>query len=159
MGDASLKFLYRTCGWAFGLGYNVYGRSTEKVALLEDLCYTPQFLQTSAVAVKGYTGVGGQYDPDLVQPGYCISKLTPDTIITSETMSSSTALSDADLNLVGAPRQIQHTVFADLNYQWEDCENQPFAGIGGSCSFAQNGKCDVCTANQWSLWIHGGLTF
>lgn len=34
-GDAALRLLYKSCGWALGVGYNVYGRSNEKLA---DVC-------------------------------------------------------------------------------------------------------------------------
>ena len=30
-GDASVRLVYRNCGWAVGLGYNVFGRSAEKI--------------------------------------------------------------------------------------------------------------------------------
>lgn len=30
-GDAALRLLYKSCGWALGVGYNVYGRSHEKL--------------------------------------------------------------------------------------------------------------------------------
>jgi hypothetical protein len=33
LGDASLKFVYRHCGWSFGLGYNIYGSTKENVCL------------------------------------------------------------------------------------------------------------------------------
>ena len=159
MGDASLKFMYRTCGWAFGLGYNIYGRSAEKIDQIADECNLP----TQLVAVKGTSSAGKtEVDGEFVfcegvsdvQPNYNPSSPTPNTDSTAMT-----ALTAATINYAGAPRQIQHTVFGNLDYQWQDCENQPFAGIGGMCSFAQNSKCDVCTASQWGLWIHGGLTF
>lgn len=156
MGDASFKFMYRTCGWAFGLGYNIYGRSAEKIAQINEQCTLPQFAQTSVVSPKGYTFVSAD-EAQYVMPGYCAR--TPTAEVTALLINADTALTDANINFAGAPRQIQHTVFGNLDYQWQDCENQPFAGIGGMCSFAQNGKCDVCTASQWGLWIHGGLTF
>ncbi len=34
-GDAALRLLYKSCGWALGVGYNVYGRTNEKLA---DVC-------------------------------------------------------------------------------------------------------------------------
>lgn len=159
MGDASLKFLYRTCGWAFGVGYNVYGRSAEKIDALNSDCYLPN---QYAVGIKG-TSIAGSNNTEIcagsnmVQPDYDPSSRTPNT--TEAVISQDTELTVDDINFAGAPRQIQHTVFGDINYQWQDCENQPFVGVGGMCAFAQDGKCDVCTANQWGVWIHGGLTF
>lgn len=31
-GDAALGLIYHLCGWAFGIGYNIYGRSAEKIS-------------------------------------------------------------------------------------------------------------------------------
>lgn len=153
MGDASLKFLYRSCGWAVGLGYNVYGRSAEKIEAVGEVCDLPTYW----VGVKGRTNAGFDQctGTTLVEPTYKTSSAIP----TTDTPVEMTSLTAPVINFTGAPRQIQHTVFGDIDYQWQDCENQPFAGLGGSCSFAQDGKCDVCTASQWSVWIHGGLTF
>jgi hypothetical protein len=53
-GDASLRLLYNYCGWAVGLGYNIYGRSTEKISGLCDPCGE---FRNKRLGIKGVTGV------------------------------------------------------------------------------------------------------
>jgi hypothetical protein len=52
-GDASLRLLYKHCGWAFGLGYNVYGRSEEK---LQHVGVGSDAIQGKHYGIKGTTG-------------------------------------------------------------------------------------------------------
>lgn len=180
MGDASLKLMYRNCGWAVGLGYNIYGRSTEKLNLVKDECNASRL----KVAIKGNAGVcyfpaepgaptqsldatQSQYQPTAKNTAFPVDNKVSEGDNTSawdgsypvDNTNPVVPLTDANIAFTPVPRQIQHTIFGNVDYQWQDCDSQPFMGIGGSCSFAQNGSCNVCTANQWNVWIHGGMTF
>jgi hypothetical protein len=201
-GDASAQLMYRTCGWAFGVGYNVYGRSEESIEML------PGNLNKNGawnVATKGTTGVcytkttitppattypalnasqdkictkdfnkntpvdqvalelesipgGAQYTSWNVQSPTVYESVLPNGTVDSFTPNP-TPLNETNIDYFGVPRQIQHTIFGNVTYEWRDCGHEPFVGIGGMCSFANNGNCDVCTASQWGLWIHGGWNF
>lgn len=182
MGDLTLKFVYRNAGLAFGVGYNVYGRSEETVQLLDRTTTTT--VGNIPVGNKGDTGVcmistsdGTTAPLPATKKNY--SALTSDVTVeqpvdnqilvndyktwddvTPAPNSSTPELfSTKDLRDVGAPRQLSQKLFGHIDYQWEDCENQPYVGFGGECEFAQNGQCNVCTASQWGMWIHGGLSF
>ncbi len=54
-GDAALRLLYRSCGWALGVGYNVFGRTHEK---LENACQSEcTDTLTRRVGIKGTSDV------------------------------------------------------------------------------------------------------
>lgn len=200
-GDASIQLLYKTSDWAFGLGYNVYGRSAESIEILK-----PSSNENSSwnVATKGTTGVC--YTKELVtlppvttypklnasQDQFCTqdfntnASVDPQVLTLATQLGASytswdgqpivyesivangtpdnftpnpTPLNNGNIQYQGVPRQIQHTIFGHIAYEWESCAYQPFVGLGGLCSFANNGRCDVCTANQWGIWVHGGFNF
>jgi len=52
-GEAAVRLLYRNCNWAFGIGYNFYGRSGEKI------CKTPECDEYASrkFGIKGINGV------------------------------------------------------------------------------------------------------
>jgi hypothetical protein len=54
-GEALFQFVYRHCGWTAGLGYNLYGRSSEKLCVGEN-CITP----ATNLGILGNAGVCGQ---------------------------------------------------------------------------------------------------
>ena len=51
-GDASIRLLYQDCGWAFGVGYNIYGRSREKLELTKNKIA----IDANMYGLKGNTG-------------------------------------------------------------------------------------------------------
>lgn len=188
-GDAAIQIMYRNCGWAFALGYNVYGRSSETISSIEE-----QEDRTNRIyGLKGKTGVCAQNGTSL-----CVFETSTNTTTRLQATDSTNCVSDAtygpaivdppvtdytacttwngttpvqdsktpvilsqnkNINFTGTPTQISHKLFAHIDYQWTECENQPFIGIGGECEFAQNGSCNVCTASQWGTWLKGGLYF
>lgn len=200
-GDAAIQLLYRTCNWAFGLGYNVYGRSKESIEMLE-----PEHNKNATlnVATKGTTGVC--YSKTIItepptttyptlnasQDQFCTKTFNTNVPVDPEVLTLATApgveytswdnsdtvyesivpngtvnnftpnptpLNETNISYQGVPRQIQHTIFGHVEYEWLENCMQPFMGMGALCSFANNGTCDVCTANQWGIWIHGGFNF
>lgn len=66
-----------------------------------------------------------------------------------------------DIDYKPIQRQIAHSFFAHINYEFnDDCRCfQPFLGLGGSVEFAQQAQCKVCGTNQWSIWLNGGINF
>lgn len=55
-GDAALRIVYRNCGWALGLGYNVYGRSKEKLSEISVKCNE---FNRRRFGIKGVNGTCG----------------------------------------------------------------------------------------------------
>lgn len=176
-GDAAVKLMYRSSGWGLGIGYNIYGRATETITPHSDTCDG-----SAKYGVKGNTGVcalcnGTPVGLNATESGACVNKgqtlqavrvdndpAMPGCVTwtgASAFNSVQPKILDAktDINYEGVPQQITHKVFGHLDYQWEESCQKPYVGIGCECEFAQNGSCSVCTANQWGLWIHGGLTF
>lgn len=200
-GDAALRILYRSCGWALGVGYNIYGRSRETIALT---CNDCQEFANKRVGIKGITGVcalgwkegegltGAERTlnstesqarifnikalSDLVDNPVNVEDPATDTVfltwdspsaadtsaknvIIAQDSKPPVFLTNKDINFRRVARQISHKLFAHIDYQWEECCWQPYLGIYGEVEFAQNGKCHVCTANQWGLSVRSGFTY
>lgn len=180
-GDATLGFIYRNCGWAFGVGFNVFGRSREKFDDVRATCD----LNNRFFGIKGRNGVlapstledtAGTF---LSTTGstYCITDPlnaaapiddTPVAVPDTADWYTGTTAVDADPTLLsfattcemfGVPRMITYKVFGSIDYQWEECEHKPFFGVGGEAEFGNNRNCEVCTANQWGVWVRGGVFF
>ncbi len=179
-GDASLRFLYRACGWAAGVGYNVFGRSNEKLCLDRDCCDR----ENRNLGIKGTTGVSFFKDgkerslvatqsearittvSDEVDNDKVIKhskawngKVAHDSILDGENAPVYVTDADLDVNRAEIPSYITHKFFAHVDYQWEDCECKPWVGLGGEVEFAQKGKEHVCTANKWGVWVRTGVSF
>ncbi len=73
-GDAAFRFVYYNCGWAVGAGYNVYGRSREKLSLTDTSCETPDRL----FAIKGISGVNSYDNAGKPFTYECACGLEPD---------------------------------------------------------------------------------
>ena len=178
-GDATLGFMYRNCNWAFNTGLNVFGRSREK---LEDIRPTVD-LDKRIFGIKGRTPV---FAPIPAQVGLYIASTSSTYCITDSNnantpidgtptpVDNSTDWYTGDpalqavptyLNLAticklrGVPRLVTYKLFGAIDYQHEEGDRQAFMGIGGEVEFASNRNCKVCAANQWGIWIRGGLGF
>ncbi len=141
-GDASLRLLYLTCGWAVGIGYNIFGRSEEKISGLCDPC---REFTTHRYGIKGDSPVCivGDGNDDAQQAAIASPRL----------------ISERDIKVQSIAALISHKIFAHVDYQWDESCYQPFIGIGGEAEFAQDNKCHVCTPNQWGIWVRGGLNY
>lgn len=188
-GDAAIQILYRNNGWAAGFGYNVYGRSSETIDQLEEHCDRMNRIYglkgtTGVCALNGSDlcsfdpASGTTTNMQATNSTNCVSASTtkptqvdqPATSYGSCTgwngqspvqNSNTPVILDVheNINFAGTPTQVSHKIFGHIDYQWEDCDAQPFIGLGAECEFAQNGDCRVCTASQWGAWIKGGLYF
>jgi hypothetical protein len=176
--DATLGFIFRDYGWAFGTGFNLFARSHEKLKDVTPTCdldkrlfgikgRTPVFAQTPAV---------GWYIAATTSK-YCITDPhnantpidgTPTPVANSTDWYTGTTAYTANptyLNLCpipqmhGVPRMITYKLFGTVDYQWEGYRHNPFLGIGGEVDLADNRKRNVCTANQWGIWMRGGMVF
>ena len=177
--DATLGFIFRDYSWAFGTGFNLFARSHEKLKDVTPTCD----LDKRLFGIKGRTPVFAPI-PDEVgwyiastTSKYCITDPNnvntpidgiPTSLANSTDWYTGTTAYTADptyINLYpipemnGVPRMITYKLFGTIDYQWEECTCNPFLGIGGEAEFASNRKCNVCTANQWGIWMRGGMIF
>lgn len=186
-GDASLRLIYRTCGLAIGVGYNVYGRSKEDISGPCDSC--PELFNRH-FGIKGINGVCARgngeskslsstsskariFDdkkvlrkvdnPVILENPLFVNWNSPKNPAIDSEIDESPAprlVTKKDLDLKPIPGQLTHKVFAHIDYQWAECDEwQPYMGVGGEVEFANNERCRVCTANQWGAWIRAGANF
>jgi hypothetical protein len=142
-GDAALMFDYQNCGFTFDIGYNIWGRTKDKITITGEIPVNTFGVQgqtpSASTATQSLTTINGTFAPAF-PPGDSVTVTTD------------------DLNPESAehPGAVSHKIFAHFGYTWETCEYLPFLGIGGEVEF--DGK-DGRALNQWGIWIVGGFTF
>jgi hypothetical protein len=175
-GDATLGCIYHHCNWAFGAGFNIFGRSHETLTNVTPTCD----LNKRAFGIKGRTPafapLPAPQAPGLYIPAttstYCITNPnnantpidgTPIPVPNStDWYTGSTAYTAnptyLDLRAIhtmhGVPCLITYKVFGTIDHKWENCKRKPFLGIGGEAEFDNHQ-----TANQWGIWMRGGIMF
>ncbi len=101
-GDAALRIVYRYCGLAIGVGYNVYGRSKEK---LSELSFKCNEFNRRHFGIKGVNGVCALE----FKEG---EGLTDNTVPLTATSSKVRAFQNANLvNLVDNPVKLEEPIF------------------------------------------------
>lgn len=104
-GDASFRFVYRVNGWAFGIGYNVYGRSEESVQLLDDTFGQP--IDEKQYGIKGDTGVCALCVDGSVPPvtlgTVSLGATKSNTCVSDAAEMESTPVDNDPINVVGCP--------------------------------------------------------
>lgn len=143
-GDAAIMFDYKNCGFTFDVGYNVWGRTKDKISITGTI-------PANTFGVQGGTLTTGGTINDtqsLSQIDGTFLPADPDAV----------AITVASLNVDSAahPSTLSHTVFAHFGYVWENCDYMPFLGVGGRAEFA--GKKNTAF-NQWGVWLKGGFGF
>ena len=148
-GQATIIFDYYNCGFTFDVGYSLWGRTHEKINITGEI-------------EKNIYGIKGDTD---VQPGG-VGGTSLDTASKTKINGENGDVFDAtrvfikteDLNPKSAehPSAFSHTIFAHLNYTWEDCDYTPFLGFGGKAEFSGKGN---RAFDIWGIWAKGGFTF
>lgn len=77
-GNAAIKFVYQHCGWIFGLGYEIYGRSAE------DICIKSGFVDGSLVDRQ--FGIKGACSPVAAQGFATDTAVAPNQLINGATV-------------------------------------------------------------------------
>lgn len=72
-GEGTIRLLYKDCGWAFGAGYNIYGRSTEKLEPTK----TVNKIDNKFFGMKGNTGVYYKFIEDKLNFGPALEEIIP----------------------------------------------------------------------------------
>lgn len=167
-GNMALMADFHWGNWSAGLGYEIWGRSCEKLKLD---CKCPSTANLNEYAVLGrqapYSSVNGTSDAFLCEPKATIGKSEArvDAMDTTKGILNARAaanripseLSDAlDIDAQRAHAAVTSKVFGQVAYTWKDSDYSPFMGLMGSGEF--NHK-DNSAIKFWSVGVHGGLAF
>lgn len=87
LGDASIKFVYRNCGWALGIGYNIYGTTKENVCIKST--FADSSLNGRFFGIKGCAPVQAEgFQTELVPPTTGVETISTPEISALRTLSS-----------------------------------------------------------------------
>ena len=108
--------------------------------------------------------VGGSSAVTII-PAYESSTTTPlitgasAGVLTTPRVYAPVTLTTANLDKCSgaAASQIVNKIFGTIGYEWKACDWKPFMDIGAEVDLATSKKC--CSANQWGVWLRGGLGF
>lgn len=145
-GDGVVMFDYQNGGFTFDVGYNIWGRTADKLTITEEI-------PADTYGVQGNTdarvGVGTSDDTQSqadIKGNFGATDATPVFISTS----------DLDIESATHPGAVSHKIFGHLGYTWENCDYLPFLGLGGELEFSgRNNR----AFDQWGVWVKGGFTF
>lgn len=140
MVDAALLLQYDWCNFSFGLGYEFWLRTKEK---LSQRCCT---IAADTYAIKGTTEVDNTDTQSKSTIGLC-----------ADTDTTTTFIADADVNVCPAlhPRALTNKVFGFIGYSWRDCEWQPYVALGGEVEWGNGNK----AFDQWGIIGKLGIAF
>lgn len=143
-GEAALMFDYQNGGFTFDVGYNIWGRTKEKVTISDTI-------PARTFGIAGNTDTTGA-SMNLTQSNADIKGNMGATDATAVFISTE----DLDVESGTHPGAYSHKLFTHLAYTWENYDYLPFVGLGGEVEFAgrKNRAFD-----QWGVWIKGGFTF
>lgn len=147
-GDAAVMFDYKNGGFTFDVGYNIWGRTEDKITIVEDIpantfgvqgdTATANPVVATTPATQSLTDIKGNFAPAPETPAVTITK------------------DDFDPKSASNPSAVSHKVFTHLAYTWENCDYLPFLGVGGAVEFSGTKNNAM---NQWQVWVKGGFTF
>lgn len=142
-GEAVILFNYQHCGFSFDFGYNVWGRTKEKIKLRGD------DIPANTYGVKGHTPADEASTASTTR----INGVNADTFDDAPVFITNDSL---DLEAGSNPGAITHKFFGHFSYAWEDCDYAPFIGIGG---FGEWSGRKNRAFDQWGVWAKGGFAF
>lgn len=152
-GEGAFMFDYQHCGLTFDVGYNIWGRTKDKISITETIPLntfgiqgnTNARLDNAGMPIAGANNTQSQ---STIAGNFGPVEVSPNAVF----------LRTEDLNIESAehPGSLSHKVFAHLGYTWENCDYLPFLGIGGEVEFSGHGNRAL---DQWGVWIKGGFSF
>jgi hypothetical protein len=142
-GEAVILFNYQRCGFSVDFGYNVWGRTKEKIKLRGD------DIPANTYAVKGHTAAAAPTTASTTR----INGVNADTTDANPVFITNDSL---DLDSAANPSAVSHKFFGHFGYAWEDCDYAPFVGVGG---FGEWSGRKNRAFNQAGVWVKGGFAF
>ena len=161
--DIAIALNY-TCwrGWSFDLGYELYGRSAETLAITGDFA-------DQTYAILGRQGVGqivsGSIESYGCQPSATINSsvdrqdfpgATNPLIVDARIASNRISFSDLDIPAAAQAAYITSKLFTKISYEWKDIDYLPFFGVIGEIEMS---NCLNNALPQWSVAVVGGASF
>jgi len=150
-------FVFSGPSFSAEAGYNFFCRDAECVELC-NWCDTVAPLACIAQGPTETTGITNRFRTIKNCNAECID---PDAQVVSNVVqedqynANTIKKDDLDLNSAAAPCQSQHTLYANLGYNWNDIEYPTFVGIGGSYEFSP----DNAGLNRWLVWGKIGMSY
>ncbi|MGE0206480.1 MAG: hypothetical protein AB7R69_01380 [Candidatus Babeliales bacterium] len=146
-GEGAFMFDYQNCGFTFDVGYDIWGRTKDKITITETI-------PANTFGVQGTTLTGNPVvigSTDMTQSQATIANPNNGPI-------DKVFITTEDLNIESAehPGAVSHKIFTHIAYTWENCDYLPFIGIGGEVEFSGR---ENRAFDQWGIWIKGGFTF
>ncbi len=148
-GEGAFMFDYQHCGFTFDVGYNIWGRTPEKISITQNI-------EPNTFGVQGNTDTTGGTASNTQSLSTINGTFAPGT--QTGTGGDLVFLRTEDLNVESAehPGAISHKIFTHLGYTWENCDYLPYVGIGGEVEFSGRSN---RAFDQWGAWVKGGFTF
>ena len=157
-----MAFNYAARGWTVDAGYEVFGRSQEKLVI------TGNFV-SGEYAVLGRQGVGNTTTGAatmLCQPLATISNSSPRVnvpnglpgaaAVITVTQATNIQLVDLDVQAAQQTAYISSKVFSKFSYEWIKSDYAPFLGVIGEFEFSNSLNNAL---PQWGVVLVGGVSF
>ena len=160
--DASVAVDYVSNGWNMAVGYNIWGRSAEKLTITGSL-------EAQRYAILGNQGVGsstnGTNATTLCQPTAQMNSMAARvdvantaTGVLDATVAANRIAGNTSLNVAGAQQDkcLSSKVFGKVGYLWMDSDYCPHLAIMSSFELSHS---DNNALAQWGAGVEGGLSF
>ena len=158
-GEASLMLYYKDGGFSSNLGYNIWGRTKEKVCIKEDITANKYgFFGVAPAAAPSATAgeidftIGDAVATDIKIDG----TWTEAKVVAAGAADSYIGNANLENASAAAPSAISHKVFLNIQYNWWDNDYCPFIGIGGDVEFSGDHN---HAFEQWGVWLTGGFCY
>lgn len=145
-GEAVIMLDYQRCGFVMNVGYDIWGRSKEKICIKGEI--------SEKVGIVGV--IDGTTNATTVDSVYVQNDATICSKGTPTIFAKGLTIDDLDVEGAAHPSALSHKIFGYLGYTWEDCDYMPFMGIGGEGEFSGR---DNKAFDQWAIWFKGGFAF
>lgn len=154
MTDFALMLQYRRCAFDLSVGYNFWYRSKDKAS--DCSCSA---IAANTYGIKGVDPVG---DGSGTVDNNFFTKATSNINLSGTQVAAGSAVAgdyvvEADVCAAPAlaPSAYSNKIFGYLGYNWDSCDYTPYLGIAGMYEWANKNR----AADQWGLYIKGGLSF
>ena len=157
--DASVALDYVSNGWNLAVGYNIWGRSAEKLAI------TGTFDETryAILGNQGSTQTGATTAVTLCQPTAKMDSMAARAdaaagLVLDATVAANRIAGVASLNVAGAQQDSSFSskAFGKAGYSWMDSDYCPHLAVMGSFEFSHS---DNNALAQWGVGVEGGVSF
>lgn len=146
-GEAILMFDYQNGGFTFDVGYNIWGRTRDRIEIVDPIPASTFGIQGATDTILGSTTVNATQSQSTISGMFAPPAETPPVFIKTD---------DLDINSAAHPGALSHKIFTHFAYTWENCDYLPFIGIGGAVEFSGR---ENRAFDQWAVWAKGGFTF